>query len=145
MPKPRLKPTAGRLSTTPLTLFPQFAELSPYVAAVLAVYLSLPDVRRRRPTWRDIRFAVDLERARLPLFCVLTGLLRVQVERYRRGRENPALASIGALRYFLEPIRQAYRDRYADPEHNAAVVAGLFAELADLAPGYADPGIEFPK
>jgi hypothetical protein len=88
-----------------------------YVAAVLTVYLDLPDTPLR-PSPVDQSLASRLHQQALPLSLVESALLLATLRRLSRPSELPPLPKIRSLAYFLPVIaelqQQPLPDGYLD-------------------------------
>jgi hypothetical protein len=88
-----------------------------YVAAVLTVYLDLPDTPLR-PSPMDRSLASRLHQQAVPLPLVESALLLATLRRLSRSAELPPLPKIRSLAYFLPVIaelqQQPLPDGYLD-------------------------------
>jgi hypothetical protein len=93
------------------------AEDPAYVAAVLTLYLDLPDTPLR-PSPLDQALARRLQQQAVPLPLVESALLLATLRRLSRPSELPPLPRIRSLSYFLPVIaelqEQPLPDRYLD-------------------------------
>jgi hypothetical protein len=101
-----------------------------YVAAVLMLYVDLPDTPLR-PTPRDHWFAGKLHEQQVPLSLVESALLLASLRRLIRSAGLPPLPKIHSLAYFQpvitelqqQPLPDGYLDYLRDKFH--AVVKRL--------------------
>ena len=88
-----------------------------YVAAVLTLYLDLPDTPLR-PSPMDQSLASRLHQQAVSLFLVESAFLLATLRRLSRPSELPALPKIRSLAYFLPVIaelqQQPLPDGYLD-------------------------------
>jgi hypothetical protein len=88
-----------------------------YVAAVLTLYLDLPDTPLR-PSPVDQALAIRLQQQAVPLPLVESALLLATLRRLSRPSELPPLPKIRSLAYFMPVIaelqQQSLPDGYLD-------------------------------
>ena len=81
------------------------ADESAYVAAVILLYLDLPDTPWR-PTPQDQAMARRLHQQNVPISVVESALLLASLRRMVRPADLPALAPIRSLAYFQSVIAE---------------------------------------
>lgn len=78
---------------------------APYVAAVLTLYLDLPDTPLR-PSRLDQSLACKLHEQAVPLLLIESALLLATLRRLSRPSDLPPLPKIRSLAYFLPIIEE---------------------------------------
>lgn len=91
----------------------QESDLNSYIAAVLKIYLELPETPLRAGP-QDRRMALDLYEKRIPLSTVEAALLLVSIRRLGRPPDYPPLSPIRSLAYFKPTVEELLENPIPD-------------------------------